>query len=158
MYEDISLQLEKEGLLKSPSGFMRERLLWIAASISAICIAFFTGLNISNMTNESIGGNKYLLLLHEDQNYSFGDTSIEDVIAEYSDWAENLGKEGKLVSAEKLTEEVQTLGKVPKSASPATGYFVITASSLEEAMKISKSHPHLRYNGGIEIRPVDNVN
>jgi hypothetical protein len=35
------------------------------------------------------------------------------------------------------------------------GYFLIKAGSLEEAVELSKTHPHLKYGGEVEIRPLE---
>ena len=35
------------------------------------------------------------------------------------------------------------------------GYFLIKAPSIEKARKIASTHPHLKYGGEIEVRPLD---
>ncbi len=39
----------------------------------------------------------------------------------------------------------------PVSAPPATGYTVISADSLDEAVEKVKNHPHLNYGGQVSV-------
>lgn len=101
--------------------------------------------------------NQYAIFLHEDSTFSGIDIPV--LIAEYSQWAEDLHEKGQLTAAEKLTDDVYHLGSPtsPQPSHPATGYFIIQAADLDEAKKIANSHPHLKYNGGIELRPIEKL-
>jgi hypothetical protein len=154
----IAKQLNKEGLLKPNNIIMKtERLFWVAATIAGIAVGFF----VSTMTNQqnqlpAVDGNQYLLLLREDSTFSATEDEIPRLIQEYTDWAIAASNDGKLVGAEKLTNEAVNLGKEMTTTS-VSGYFIITASSLNEATSFANTHPHLKYNGNIELRPVDKV-
>ena len=130
----------------------------IAAAVGGIIIAFFAGWytagNDGGKAVVSDARRSYLLLLREDS--TFNGTDIPALVAEYSKWAADMAARDQLVSAEKLTEEAYPFGNLPASGGPGiTGFFVIRAHDLAEARQIVASHPHLKYNGGIELRPID---
>jgi len=134
-----------------------ERLFWMAATVAGIIVGFF----ISSLINEQVQGpevidNQYLLLLREDSTFSATEQEIPRLIEEYTAWATEASKAGKLVGAEKLTNEAINLGK-EMSTTSVSGYFIITASSLPEATQYANTHPHLKYNGNIELRPVEKL-
>jgi len=78
---------------------------------------------------------QYIMLLHQGD-FDFSGHSPKDmqaVVAKYGKWPQELGQAGKLIG----------------------GYFVIEAESLNEAVEISKSCPHIDYDGPIELREID---
>ncbi|MBL7851460.1 MAG: hypothetical protein JNN04_11205 [Cyclobacteriaceae bacterium] len=130
----------------------------IAAALGGIIIAFFAGMYTAGHDGGSTVINdarrSYLLLLREDS--TFNGTDIPALVKEYSRWAEDMAAKNQLVGAEKLTEEIYQFGNLPSPGGPGiSGYFVIRANDLAEARAIVQSHPHLKYNGGIELRPID---
>jgi hypothetical protein len=115
--------------------------------------------------------NKYMLLLH-DSTQSFADVSAEDIqqiISEYVDWREKIEKDGKLVGGEKLADEggkhlSMQNGEIRVTDGPFAeikevlgGYFAIKAEDYDEAVEISKTCPHLKYGGRIELRQIDSM-
>ena len=130
----------------------------MAAAIGGIIIAFFAGMYAAGddggATVVNDARRSYLLLLREDS--TFSGTDIPALVKEYSQWAEGMAAKNQLAGAEKLTEEVYRFGELPAPAGPGiTGYFVIRANDLAEARAIVQTHPHLKYHGGIELRPID---
>lgn len=119
------------------------------------------------------GGNQYMLLMFmrgEDPadeprtEVATDDTAYRAIIAEYRQWAMDRAAEGRLVGAEKLASATRVMtasaGNVTIESSPDSdrvlgGYFLITAASLEEATELAKSHPHLKYGGEVEVRPIE---
>ncbi len=112
---------------------------------------------------------QFMLLLH-DSTTGFGDLSPEDiqaVIAEYVGWRSEIADKGRLVGGEKLTDEGGrhlrmndgeirvTDGPYAEAKEVLGGYFAIKAADYDEAVEISKSCPHLRYGGWIELRKID---
>lgn len=88
------------------------------------------------------------------------------IVTEYRDWAIAQQEAGRLVSAEKLSGAasvmVATKSEVSISHEPGGGgervlggYFLITARDMAEAVEISRTHPHLKYGGEVEIRPIE---
>lgn len=98
---------------------------------------------------------------------SEADLSPEDIqkrIEKYRVWTGNLGQAGKLVDANKITDEPHVLVQengafaVQKPAlSEATigGYFVIQAENYDEALEISKACPIFEHGGSLEVRQIE---
>ena len=113
--------------------------------------------------------NKYMILLH-DSTEGFGEASAEEiqaVIGEYVGWRDKIESEGHLIGGEKLADEggkhlsMQgdeirvTDGPYTEIKEALGGYFAITANDYDEAVEISKTCPHLKYGGRIELRQID---
>ncbi len=104
---------------------------------------------------------RYLLLLY-DSPLAPGaqppsDTAVAVLIAEYSAWARGLRAQGRLVSAEKLTDDGgQWFGGAASTASDdrVGGFFVIRAKTPDEARAIAESCPHLKHRGRVELRAI----
>jgi hypothetical protein len=112
-----------------------------------------------------------MLLLHE-RPTDFSQLSpeqIESVIGEYIAWRKQVEANGKYVSGEKLKDEggrhlIGSDGDFRVTDGPYTeakevigGYFTISAVDYDEAVAISKSCPHLKYGGRIELREVESL-
>lgn len=90
--------------------------------------------------------------------------AMRAIVSEYRDWAIAREGEGRLVGADKLADDIRVMtraGGETQIVQAATderilgGYFTITAQSLDEAVEIAKSHPHLKYGGEVEVRPIE---
>lgn len=88
------------------------------------------------------------------------------IIEEYRQWALDRQKEGRLVAAEKLADETRvmtgrgdqlTIASTAHSDRALGGYFLVTAPSLDDAIALAKSHPHLKYGGEVEVRPIEST-
>ena len=112
----------------------------------------------------------YILLLKEDPN-AFAHLSPEQmqaVVYRYRDWRLGLEADGRLLGANKLTDEGGRLmsrvnGEVRVTDGPFSetkeviaGYFAYTADSYEHAVEIAQGCPHLDF-GTIHVRQVDEV-
>lgn len=154
--DSIIAELKRMQTIKTPMS--KTNYYRIAATLGGIIIAFLAGFytagNDSGATAVNDARRSYLLLLREDS--TFNGTDIPALVKEYSRWAEDMAAKDQLVGAEKLTEEVYQFGGLPEPGGPGiSGYFVIRANDLAEARSIVQTHPHLKYNGGIELRPID---
>ena len=93
-----------------------------------------------------------------------------DRVAQYRAWAGGVASDGYPILGQKLTQlrhrlilgddgEVTTptdaTGTGDDTAELVTGYFRIGAQSLDEALAVAKSCPHLTHGGRIEVREVD---
>jgi len=85
---------------------------------------------------------------------------------EYRDWARARQAEGRLVGADKFSNVTRVMtrldGRTAVAQTAATdrilgGYFTITARHVDEAVEIAKTHPHLKYGGEVEVRPIEVV-
>jgi hypothetical protein len=110
---------------------------------------------------------KFAVFLFEDASYRAPtpDRMMERV-KEYGSWARGLAESGRYVTGEKLADDGRFCrledGALAASGPQAdarrgtlTGYFVIGAASLDEAMEVAKSCPHLKYGGTVEIRRLE---
>lgn len=155
----VIARLKQEGLIKNNITMNTERFLWMAAIAASFLIGFFVETSISQFAPDQPANsqNQYLLLLHEDSSFNALESDIPNLIKEYTQWANDIGQRGDLIAAEKLTNESTSLGNMRPTSSQVSGYFVITAATVTEAIKLANTHPHLKYNGGIEVRPIERL-
>jgi len=113
---------------------------------------------------------EYLVLLHEDPAVTsqLSPTQMQAVIRRYSDWVNGLREEGRLTTGKKLKDEGGRQlrgdkGKMLVSDGPyaegkdvISGFFIVTASTYDEAQALLAHGPHLEF-GWIELREVDVV-
>jgi hypothetical protein len=92
------------------------------------------------------------------------DAAYRAIIDEYRQWAIDRENEGRLVSAEKLASTTRVMTKAAGEISVTGdtgsdrvlgGYFLITAPSLDDALGMARTHPHLKYGGEVEVRPIE---
>lgn len=94
---------------------------------------------------------------------------MQDVVTEYGQWAERMGKEGKLAGGDKLADEggkilkgkgaaaVVTDGPFAETKEVLGGYFIIHAASYDEAVAIARTCPHAKYGCATHIRRIDEM-
>jgi hypothetical protein len=111
---------------------------------------------------------QFMLILHEFPGTftKLSPTEIQEILGKYGAWTSKLAQSGKLVSGQKLQDEGGKIlsgrggepaivdGPYSETKEVIAGYFVIKASSYEEAMELASESPHLPF-GRIEIRQVD---
>lgn len=149
--------------------------------MNAIVIsAMLIGL-LSNFTTRAVAGSEdeggkhamseYMLILHETPS-DFAGASVEEIqriIREYVAWKEKIEAEGRFAGSNKLADEGGrhltmrdgqlrvTDGPYVEAKEVMGGYFIVRASSYEEAVEIARTCPHLKYGGRIEVRQVEEV-
>jgi hypothetical protein len=107
---------------------------------------------------------KFILLLKGKSDWAgMSAAEMESAYKDYSSWARKLHEENKLIEADELAntgkvisgrqEPVISDGPFAESKEAVGGYFLITASSLDEAVEIACACPHLRFGGTVEVRP-----
>ena len=143
-----------------------------AAALAVIALAFVAGMTVGHKedTATTAGGDKqYMLLLYTNNTpqrvESRADVTPEAVAAivdEYRKWGVRMTEQGRLVGAEKLKDDTFTLaakGNILREGLPdgrvLGGYFLIRARSFEHARELAQTHPHLKYGGEIDVRPLD---
>ena len=88
--------------------------------------------------------NEYLLLLHETP-ADYGDLSaaqMQEIVAAYAAWAEDLAQRGLLVSGKKLADD---------------GGRHLRAGAAAQAEALAAGCPHLRGRNWIEVRRIEIV-
>jgi hypothetical protein len=153
----VVAELRRRGLIR---GAAPERRRWALAA--ALALAFALGLVAGARflpggaaSADSRAAQSYLLLLYEPRPL---DRAGVDLVAEYSAWAGGLAKRGQLVVAEKLSGEERRLPERESTAvrgDGPTGFFLIRAANLDEALAIARGCPHLAHGGELALRPID---
>jgi hypothetical protein len=156
--------LRSRGLLASP-GRGHFRWTWAVGSVTACVFCFGTGVLLGSRgvaIPPRPADNRYVLLLtHSSSVATSGAAQEIALVQEYSAWAQRQRIEGRLISGEKLNDASvelsgsQGLQEVHTQDGSLGGYFVITAPSLEAAIAIARTCPHLKRGGTIVIRPID---
>jgi hypothetical protein len=177
--------LKRRGAIRANGGWVMKSTKAIAAAV-VLGVVFVAGFAVGNRgqaqnparteetapaATEVASGGQYMLLMysrtarHEEER-ALSDADYRAIIAEYRDWALAREAEGRLVAAEKLSDETRVMsaatGSVEIAAAADTdrilgGYFLITARDMDEALALAKSHPHLRYGGEVEVRPIEST-
>lgn len=115
---------------------------------------------------------QYLLLLSHEDPTNFSDLSPEEVqkiVEEYKSWRGKIQADGTYIGSNKLRDEggkslLKPNGQLRITDGPFVeakevigGYFLVSASDYDQAVKIAEGCPHLNYGGRIELREVENV-
>jgi hypothetical protein len=115
---------------------------------------------------------QYLLLLYDDpaavkQWRKLGPEEIQKGIQQYVDWTNRARQSGFYVASNKLADDAGrvvrshsgkhrvTDGPFAESKELLGGYYIIEASSYEQAVQRIQDHPHLAHGGTIELRQIE---
>lgn len=156
---DVLVELKREGLLSGPVRRIGPALGW-AAILAGV---FAAGILIGGRRDgpaENVDGDRYVLFLLEGSRYRATDTPDAERarVAEYAAWARDLAEDGRFVEGEKLDVATERLGEPAASRQDGevvAGFFVIEAASLQEALQVARTIPHLRYGGSVEVRRIE---
>ncbi len=176
--------LKQRGEIRANGGWIM-RISKTAAAAIVVGAAFAGGFLVGNRgetapassgvaTTAPASGHEYMLLMFTRVDAAHAATSTEPmnddayraIVDEYRQWAIDREKEGRLVSAEKLADETRVMTESGDRIDVATtadtdrmlgGYFLITAPSLDDAIALAKTHPHLKYGGEVEVRPIEHT-
>jgi len=158
--ESIIAKLKSEGLIMTT----RPRFLFLkyAASLAAALCLFFGGMFFESQRSAAPAGidpaHGYMLILHEDAGFKQGEPRA--MFEEYSNWMHKTLDRGVKIDGQELKNEaaivsgdrqVAMLGA--DAGEKITGYFVIEAASMDEALEVAKDNPHVKYGGSIEVKP-----
>ncbi len=109
----------------------------------------------------------FLLLLYGDpaRGQAMPPSERQAAFAKYMDWSRKARQDGFCLGSNKLTGDA---GKVVRGAKPGVtdgpysetkemlgGYYLIEAANYGEAVRRCHDHPHLAYEGTIEVRQVE---
>lgn len=146
--------------LRREGAFARSRFgikwLAIAATAAVLFIAgFFTG---RTGAKPSVPEFNYVFLLEEGSSYhrATQDAETQRRVTEYREWASTLRSRGVDISGLKLQERGTVFGESDAASfNELAGLFMLKAKNMEEARHIAETCPHIRYGGGIVIRPIE---
>ena len=164
----VVVALESRGLIRQPSRGGVPRW-WVAAACVVAAFVGWTARGVvstpSDVAPETGGvapSGSYLILLTEPEPLRTT-KPMTALVEEYSRWAGELIAENRLVSAGRLSGDnrllsahtVSRLGpEMEGNLGPATGFFIVRASNLEEAVGIAQTCPHIDYGGKITVRSI----
>ena len=110
---------------------------------------------------------QFLLLLYGDPTRwrAMPRQDQQAAFAKYMDWSRKARQEGFCVGSNKLVDDagkilrgnkpVATDGPYSETKEMLGGYYLIEAANYDEAVRRSLDHPHLQYDGTIEVRQVE---
>lgn len=161
--ERIVSELRARGLLRGTNPSASKARRWLAAA--AALALFAAGIGVARLlparAARPSGPRFALFLLRGDERLPEKGPEEAARVAEYRAWARGLAGAGRFVSGEKLGDAAELLGGLPPAAplsrDEIRGYFVISASSLAEALAVARGCPHLRHGGQILVRPIADV-
>jgi hypothetical protein len=111
------------------------------------------------------------LMLARSTDQAWQDVSAEEaqrIVQQYVDWSNRMRSAGRLVGSNKLTDgEGRVLsgtgpqmavkdGPYSETKEVVGGYWLLEAADFEEAAKLAKDSPHLRF-GSLEIRAIQEM-
>ena len=150
----IVTALRQEGAL-APAARLLPRLAAVAALVLVATAWGAFALGRSSAT-VALTGDKYLLLLYGAG--TIGTAEEPARFAEYSAWAGRLASERKLDAAERLGLGMRVAGPdLPAlgAAPPPLGFFLVRASSFDEAAAMAAECPHTKHGGTVVVRKVE---
>lgn len=157
-------------LLEARTHRWKHVALLAAASVAFLLIGGVAGYRMAQpgaepaVPGEIAASAEFLLLMRGDLPAASG-IPMDRLVTEYSAWGAELGAAGRLVAAEKLRDDpgrwLQSAdvrdGTTAMRGSGIGGYFVIRATTYDEAQEIALSSPHIRYGGTIELRQIEQL-
>jgi len=157
--ERLIQQLISEKLIKKPFTTMTTYKKWAAyAAIALLTFLLGNYFGSERSGNDTINPlNGYMLLLHEDENFKEGDPN--KMFSEYGQWMKDTFEKGVTITGQELANdavnvdnhsEAKQLGE--NTFPRTTGYFILEARSMQEALEVARNNPHIKYGGSIEIK------
>ena len=109
----------------------------------------------------------YMLLLHErPENFeNLSPEEMQGIISRYMSWRTNQSTRvvggnklrddaGRVIERGKARAEVRD-GPFTESKEVVSGYFIVSASDYDDAVRIASGCPHLELGGRIEVREIE---
>ncbi|HEY0930455.1 MAG TPA: YciI family protein [Gemmatimonas sp.] len=111
----------------------------------------------------------FMLLLADDptEYTDLSPAELQEIIARYSAWSQQMAASGRLQGGHKLTDEggrvlrregdavVVRDGPYAELREIVSGYFLIEASDYADAEAVARSCPHAQSRGSITIRAIE---
>lgn len=133
----------------------------VAAGLALLFAGFWVGRHRGRL-GRPLAVPSYLLMARETPDFNREGWSQARLVAEMAEWARRRIGVRRFVVGEKLDREgwiftsSRVAGMSPLDLQDAVaGFFVISASSNEEALDIARSCPVLRHGGLVELRRID---
>ncbi len=153
----IIKQLKSEGQIINTKP-MNTTVKWISG-IAASVLLFLGGMYFGQSGQEQLAiepTKGYMLILHEEEDFSPGDPM--EMFEEYGAWMQRTFERGVKITGQELKNEASVVKGNQVSfmnedvSRKTTGYFILEASSIEEAIEVAKENPHVKYGGIVEVK------
>ncbi|MFN0176194.1 MAG: YciI family protein [Saprospiraceae bacterium] len=158
--------MKKEAILSIPKPLISASvpgiLTAILLAVSLTAVGYFAGKSQTASTALPASEKPQFALLVKADDVAPADPSQQ--FREYSAWANNLKKErwsdgealhGKAWRLHETNGNIEIIEHTLKtSADELSGYFLYEATDAEEALKIARTCPHLKYSGTLELREI----
>ena len=143
-------KLKSDGMIY-PDRVNKNWQLW-TASMAASILFFITGFLVGKKSlNEKINpAFGYAILLYEDEQFIKGEPLAR--ATEYRDWMLSVSSQGFYIKGQELSEESSVINLSGSDGRVLSGYFLMEANSLEEAVGLAETIPHVKYGGGVEVK------
>jgi len=112
---------------------------------------------------EEIKMPKFVFLLKEGSFDEYSPEQMQKIVEKYVGWSKKLREDGTYLAGEELSGNGRTVtiknGKVidgpfAETKESVGGFWMIETDNLDKAVEISRSCPHLDFNGVVEVREV----
>jgi len=159
--------LRRRALIRERPPRRWRTLAAMAASLALIATGFAAGRWSVGASEASEGGRLFMLLLYEDPETSPAPASelAHQQFEEYAAWAAALRSEGRFAGGHPLAYagsllrarggELETAPGLAPAGQVLSGYFMVRAGDPEEAVRVARDCPHLRWHGTVAVRAVD---
>lgn len=107
--------------------------------------------------HEATEGPRFIVLLYEGPGVVRPATDAENaaIVEEYVDWSVAVREAGYDVTGEELADREVALPSPPaEDPDVLAGFHVLSAPSLDAALEVVRTHPHLARGGRIVVRPI----
>jgi hypothetical protein len=161
--ERLVSALKDRGMIAAPGSGPQRAPWWqlAAAALIAATLGWFGHSLIEPAAPATIAQHQFLLLLSEPETLQTTKPESE-LVEEYRVWANDLGRQGLLLDAQKLRDGGELLRPVSAAGVPRatgldsiSGFFLVRAGSWDEALDLARTCPHLAYGGDISVRMIE---
>jgi len=112
--------------------------------------------------------NQYLLLFRgTDWHKGLSPEEVQNVMTQWKAWFDRLSEQGKLKAGQPLEREGKTVsgkkgrvvadGPFAESKEAVGGFFIVNATSLDEAVGIARTSPAFNHGARLEVRQIANL-
>ncbi len=157
----VAAALRQRKLIAAPPGWsLLWRLTAAAAAATVVFAAFALGVRYERSAPAPAPeGRRFLLMLLEPADAPLPAAEEAARGVEYRDWAGELARNGLLDAGEKLAWDGNVVSgtgiPVAPVAERVTGFFIVRAASLDEALGLARECPHVVHGGRVEVREIE---
>lgn len=153
LLEDNTIKALKSKRLIMNSNLFIKYWRPVAAAILFFVIGHLSASWLTDQNQAQIAkSSKFILMLHEDDNFR-GNNELSE---EYFQWLLDIRDQKRYITGEELGYDASWLEDKNEVSGTdrVTGFFILEAANMDEAVEISKTSPHLKYGGRIEVREI----